>query len=580
MNKHRTLTIFQQAFWLFIAHVSTPIVADSRFDELNIRTWNISANPHFFPEIDDPQINVPWLKDRPSFSIAFSGGGTRSATATLGALRALKKLGWIEKARYISANSGGSWALQPFIFIPKIIDDNTFLGPYIPPEKITNERLQSAVDSPLSMSSVIYNAAILDKLSALHRGDEAYSDIIGQSFLEPFGLHNKEKLFTFHDKALRSILDNNRDLTRKDFYSISRKRPYPIIVGSLRVPIEDDIRKSALFLIEATPLYTGVRNEFTLALDTTIHSEKIMIGGGYVESFGYDSYEPDVSTSTNKLWTVQLRGKKSRGRLPINKRYRFTLSDVIGMSGAAPAITIADKNMHLEVFPEFRHWAINRQKILNNKHIRNKAKELKHGDGADIDNLALMPLLTRKVENILVFINTSVAFPKQANCNNISTEILVDDVISLFRQTDKLKNNVVFDNESGKKLKDFCQGLLKNKKIGDPLIYCDTYRIIDNYRQAVTGGEYQPSICWAYLDRTDNWIKKIKTEEQGPTRSLINKKRDFIHFPHYQTINERKGKLINLNKNQVHTSSNLTAWSILNKKEYISEKMGKLPIKK
>lgn len=54
------------------------------FEYVNVRTWKTKDNPEHFPEINDPTVSVPWLHNRPSFGIAFSGGGTRSAAATLG----------------------------------------------------------------------------------------------------------------------------------------------------------------------------------------------------------------------------------------------------------------------------------------------------------------------------------------------------------------------------------------------------------------------------------------------------------------------------------------------------------------
>ena len=380
-------------------------------------------------------------------------------------------------------------------------------------------------------------------------------------------------MFTFHDKALQAVLKANKDLSQENFYTVSRERPYPVIVGSLRVPLKGDPEKSELFLLEATPLYTGVRNEFNVPSGKKSQPTEILIGGGYVESLGYDSYEPEENESNNGLWEVQLEGKKSRGRISSNKRYRFTLSDVIGMSGAAPAILIADKGVHLEVFPEFRHWAVDRKKVMSDDNLRNKAKELKHGDGGDIDNLALMPLLARKVKNILVFINTSVPFSENANCSRVSTEIMVDDVISLFRPVEDLKNNVVIEDQDGKELEALCQAFSKRKTEGKPLVYCNTYNIRDNHRQAIRGEGYRPAVCWVYLDRTNEWIEKLNASGGKKTTDLKKGKGDFDHFPHYKTFIEKKTKLIDLNRERVHALSNLTAWTVLRSKDYLAEKM-------
>src|SRR3954465_4153525 len=69
--------------------------------------WRVPANAfeggtaESFPE-------TPFLRDRSDVGVAFSGGGTRSATATTGQLRGLAANGWLDKVKYISAVSGGA----------------------------------------------------------------------------------------------------------------------------------------------------------------------------------------------------------------------------------------------------------------------------------------------------------------------------------------------------------------------------------------------------------------------------------------------------------------------------------------
>ncbi len=86
---------------MFSSLLYSSACAADRFDEVQIHTWKIESESGFFPERDDPRVSVEWLKNRPSFGIAFSGGGTRSAMATRGELRALNKLGWLDRACYI-----------------------------------------------------------------------------------------------------------------------------------------------------------------------------------------------------------------------------------------------------------------------------------------------------------------------------------------------------------------------------------------------------------------------------------------------------------------------------------------------
>ena len=87
----------------------------SRFWTPDPSAWKM-AGPEPFPEDEA-------LKDRPDFGIAFSGGGTRAAAATIGQLRGLHHNGWLEKVKYITAVSGGSWTAIPFVYSSKTPDE-------------------------------------------------------------------------------------------------------------------------------------------------------------------------------------------------------------------------------------------------------------------------------------------------------------------------------------------------------------------------------------------------------------------------------------------------------------------------
>ena len=81
----------------------------------------------------------------------FSGGGTRSASASIGQLRALTnikvskaaKKNILNSSKYISAISGGAWATTPFTFLPKNISDADFLGKYVEPGKLIANDIHS-----------------------------------------------------------------------------------------------------------------------------------------------------------------------------------------------------------------------------------------------------------------------------------------------------------------------------------------------------------------------------------------------------------------------------------------------------
>lgn len=552
----------------------------SRFKYVKARTWDTENNPESFPEINDEAVAVPWLADRPSFGLCFSGGGTRSATATLGQLRALDALGWIDKARYIGANSGGTWTTTPYTFLPAQYDEQVFLGGYHPPSSLNDDILHPKDEDRHSMASVIHDSVTIDKIFAVRKGDEAYAHIVGKIFLDPFGLHDLGKFFCFHEGALSHILDGNSKandrkhyLKKDDFYLARERRPFLILVGTMLAQ-QKAANPDELYLIEMTPLYVGVRRRFVFDTEVKGTKAKKVIGGGYVEPFGYDSFPP--SEKIGDRWKVRLKGHWSDiGKdSPLNKRYRFTLSDAIGASSAAPLVTLTSKGIRNFVFPEFRHWAT---KDTADPNAFDAMNELQHGDGGDIDNLALMPLLARQIENILVFINTRCKFAHTGSGESVSEDEMTDDLISLFRKTNKLKHNVVF-SQGQTNLSEICRAFKECRAQGKPLVHCQTYDVIENHRHDIR--PYKSTICWVYLDRAQKWIDALPDDGQRLVQELKQGSGKFDEFPHYGTFLEKKARLIDLDRERVQALSNLAAWTVFEAAEYIKDglRTAQLPI--
>lgn len=542
-----------------VALVAIRAQAD-RLNEVRVRTWDTAKDEETFPpELADPDLGVPWLATRPSFGIAFSGGGTRSATATLGQLRALDDLGWLDQARYLTANSGGSWAVVPYTYLPDSLSESAFLGAYVPPESIDDALLESS-DDRLALGTAIHGAGLASKLGQGIRGDEAWSGIVGSIFLDPFGLHDNERLFTFHRAALERILDENPNLRESDFYTVERSdRPYMIVVGTM-LARQTSVSADDYFPVEMTPLYTGIRQPFNFDKD----GEQLQVGGGYIESFGYDSYAPDERGEDGR-YRVRLQGRLFAGDNPFSDRYRFTLSDVVGVSSAAPLVTATGADVPNLVFPELRHWAVDREFIEADGGLRRRADEYQHGDGVDMDNLGLMPLLVRGVENILVFVNAARPFTSPSGpCTETH---IVDDVVSLFRTSGDLVHNVVIENGDSE-LDGICRRFAEQKTAQEPLVHCQTYQVVDNLRYGIR--RYRPDICWAYLDRVEAWIDAIPSGG-GTTEDLQRGRGDFDNFPHYGTLLEHAWSVIDLDRERVNALSNLTAWTVYESSEVLRQ---------
>ena len=219
--------------------------------------------------------------------------------------------------------------------------------------------------------------------------------------------------------------------------------------------------------------------------------------------------------------------------------------------------------------PEFRHWPVDRRAIEQaDERVRRKADEFQHGDGADMDNISITSLLVRETENIIAFVNTATPFRRpDGGCGRISDREITDDIVSLFRKNGRLVHNVVFD-DGQQELEALCEAFAERKAAGAPLVYCQAYDVIENDWYKI--GPYRPSICWVYLDRVDNWIRKMNPNGGELVADILDSEGSFDSFPHYSTFAEHGIGLIDLNRERVVALSNLAAWTVLQSADYIS----------
>lgn len=520
---------------------------------VNTRIWNTEAKPASFPERDDPDgLAVPWLSEKADLGVTFSGGGTRSAAATLGQLRGLQATGLLKHVRYISAVSGGSWSAVPFTYLPQPFDENLFLGDAKDPEALTLGDFRRAKQG--SLARAISNTGVTDDfLWEMFKlgGDETYARAIGRLFLKPFALDDTDRFFTFHAAARDAVLAGNQKtddgqyyLEEGDFHTVREGRPY-LVVGSTILRVDNTGYSPQKIQCEYTPLYTGVRRLFPKA-----GRRGAPIGGGYVESFAYDSKNPREQWD-GRRWRVKL------GR----KRYRLTLSDVIGSSGAAPAEWLENKRFNHLGFPEFRHWPIHQVGEIDEE-------EYGHGDGGHLENLGVMPLLARGVKNMLVFVNTKTKFqpedekgPYAESLEPLFRPVADRDAIG---GNAKFRTNVVFKEDD--KFDALITGLQKRKAQEQTLIHCDTYTVCQNSHYQIKGN-YKVNVCWVYNEAVKTWSNALSTE----VRRLVA---DLPRFPHYCTFFQNPPKVIDLSVKEVNALAHLSCWNVTTHAQTIRNHFG------
>lgn len=579
-----------------------PLMSIACATEVKTSVWE-SAQLKGYPELYDERFERYIHKNtrsevNPQFGIAFSGGGTRAAPATLGQLRALYKLGIYQKADYISVVSGGGWAAVPFVYRPKNVGVGDFFDEYVEPKDIKAGFLQC--NKKDTLADAISNAKFSFFKNNIYysglvgRGDEVYARYLGNIFLKPFNLKKgfKSKFFTWtEDYWEKNIHDNNKGLTKDDFNFVHDKSPY-LIANTTLMPFRSSDQRDFL-PVEITPAYVGSPINATLKFrelsnEKYEESEKkspIQIGG-YVEPMAYDTRPPEIAiTDTKRKYTVSVDGWDKR----------FSLSDAIASIGAAPQQTLHKAGIFRPIttnigMPEFRHWGSETKKPTD-------YYEYAHADGGHLDNFGLLPLLARKVEKILVFVNT----PTEYRYKN--GELKIDSaLVSVFNLKDKKKYNKVFRNHphnivfDGRQFQSIVKAFDKqtNHKQGEienlvpeaPLVHCDTYDVMDNKRFNVTSHYndknktvYKPKICWVYLSNSKAWYDAIlgnKNIDPEMKHAITNKKSEFRRFPHYWTFVNDLPKLTLIDKThaQVNLLANLTHWTVEKIKDYISKELG------
>jgi hypothetical protein len=310
--------------------------------------------------------------------VAFSGGGTRSACLTLGSLRALTHLGLIQRARYLSAASGGAWCAVPWTFLKRSADEAAWLGRALDPSALT----PSLIDTP-EHNSFAFRAtdAPLGQLYAQYAGygDERFGRAIGHVFLRPDGLDHPRQLFTLDASHARRLAPSNPGVT---FRRVERpERPFLVVGGAM---ILDDGRSDFDYVpFDMTPLYVGVGRTHVR------RSDRRRFGGGFVDACGFDS--------THRRGTGPVRVCDIGD-------YRFTLNDVMGTTGAAPAaiLAVSGTPAWLHGMPRFHAWSIAGKDGQPN----DNSAEVRFGDGGLYEHNGILSLLMRGVRKIVSFVNT------------------------------------------------------------------------------------------------------------------------------------------------------------------------------
>ncbi|MCX7098453.1 MAG: hypothetical protein NTV43_11190 [Methylococcales bacterium] len=275
--------------------------------------------------------------DRKAIAVCFSGGGSRALTCAWGQLLGLSTLkdksgtALLDKTRYISSVSGGSWAAVLYTFRPQTYTDADFLGSYHPPAQLFYGQSPAngfnvSVMAANALGKIPQNFANLFELDPIKNiiadfititllkdiplkvsSKWLWAYIIGENVLADFGLyHYKNSLFRPHQTpwdypdakffslspayADRHIFSKAHPPSKEDFVyartNAAGKPSVPMLIINTNIVGKGcpghTMSEPLQIPTQVTPVAAGIYGRNPCTDD--------IVGGGSVETFAYTSH--------------------------------------------------------------------------------------------------------------------------------------------------------------------------------------------------------------------------------------------------------------------------------------------------
>ena len=496
---------------------------------LQALTWKIP-----FPELD-PYMNygikTPNINKT---SIAISGGGTRSFSASIGYFRALQRMN-LTNYQYVSTVSGGSWFYGLYAFSNRVNIDK-LLGKSLKPNEMTLKNLKNAnVQNKEFMGHVFSGKDILEflleeLLSPNSQIDLAWNNAIGKMLLEPYKL-NMEKPIAISKEHADNILKHNPRLGKP---LVQLDKSFWICNTTLCNP------KFPHVVIPLTPLYCGIHQK--------IYNNS-MIGGTLIENYAFGN---GFTTIDNFIDVTHVHTNKIK-----------TLRDMLGTSSTAYASMLykpKNKDNFIKyVLPQDVELLIPKYTIDDH--------ECKLADGAFSDSSGILSLVARGVKHIISFINTNFA-------TDIDSSIYCDTtILPLFGLLNKdcyletLAGNSVQIFKSSDYYTYILPQFLKTHKMGGPTFARQKLQVLKNELNGV-GGDYSVDLLIIILQTSSNFLKLLPEETRKeithvPITALKRHRGTLNDFPNYEVAFQNLDKgMLYYTLPQINILSSYTDWCL------------------
>lgn len=556
-----------------------------------LRTLVYSSDPQpIYPELTNPR----YSPTSHPIGVCFSGGGPRSLAASTGQMCGLlnAKKGLYDLIGAISCVSGGSWFGALFAFGDPSIPDDQFLGTPLDPSKVTLNAIRAVGHDYLPYGvPTMSNAAITGALiyAATHHtpSNRLYARMLNSLLVNPFNVAELDRFFTVDPKSVTEILVNNPDLHGGDFYYMRDNRPFFLAGATQIYPVD---RQLEMRHFEYSPLYAGTPQFFSSGTPSG------PFGGGYLQTFGFDSSNPQLPDA--------------QGLIAVDAPlHRFTISDLMGSSGAAPG-SVLDKLGFPSLFAEFHYWPPRSAGAIPDP----TTQKMSIVDGGDLENTGIVALLERQYPVIVVCVNTSTPMNPNYDPNNpddkaggtyqgidyqiaalfgheapettASREIRrpvrqmmgmpdVSPMMTLSAE-DKMPDSMLFSIPQ-QPIQVFPesdwpavqQGLMKALASGGPVWCATKHRIWENNPFGIPPypNDGTVTVIWLYNEKITQWVSQLPAETQKFLTST-DKRNYMANFPNYHTVLQNEDifhipELLLLTPQQVNLIAQMWSWAVL-----------------
>jgi len=184
-------------------------------------------------------------------------------------------------------------------------------------------------------------------------------------------------------------------------------------------------------------------------------------------------------------------------------------------------------------------------------------------DGGDVDTLALLGMLRRRIPAVVIFINSVWPLALDHDPRHWPDGGQIDPAVApLFGQpSPRWSQNRVFPMAVYREVVSAWQTA---KRAGRPLVASTRLTVEPNAWWGIEGG-WEVNVCWVYNDRVPAWEAGLRDEVRRVLPSSAGATPDaaLARFPHYRTVGENAGALTRLTPTQANLLADLAGWGVL-----------------